>query len=246
MGCGKAISFVADPIGHALGLEGWGDSLTLQVWRLGDSLGNDWRTVKHWLVPDMRRDRELTTNSGITSRRLIYGRARVGIQLAYICSSGKKNEKLHVIGIFCGHPIDAFEQIWLDDKLVTDAVFKKYVKYELFDGTQTAACASMITASGGIWTPGHILKGCAYIYAQFTYNETAFPRGLPSIKGVIRGRKVYDPRTGVTAWSDNPALCARDYMQLPNEYGGMGCDADEMPSDAEIITRANYCDQIVL
>lgn len=206
----------------------------------------DWRKIKHMLIPDLRRDREVTTTASNSYRKLIYGRVKVGVQLAYICSSGSKNEYLHLVGIFAGHPIDSFESIYSNDKLVTDATIAPYFYYELFDGTQTTACQSLITASNGQWTSAHVLKGLPYIYARLTYNEIAFPNGCPEIKAVIKGRRVYDPRTGLTAWSDNPMLCAMDYMRMPNEYGGMGCTADEMPTDAEIIARANYCDELVM
>jgi hypothetical protein len=34
----------------------------------------------------------------------------------------------------------------------------------------------------------------------------------PQLPQRFRGKKVYDPRTDTTAWSDNPALCIRDYL----------------------------------
>lgn len=44
--------------------------------------------------------------------------------------------------------------------------------------------------------------------------------GIPSISCVVKGRKVYDPRDGVTRWTDNPVLCARDL--LTNTQYGLG------------------------
>lgn len=35
---------------------------------------------------------------------------------------------------------------------------------------------------------------------------------LPKVTCVVKGRKVYDPRTGTTAWSQNPILCLRDFL----------------------------------
>ena len=35
---------------------------------------------------------------------------------------------------------------------------------------------------------------------------------IPQVTCVVKGRKVYDPRTGTTAWSQNPVLCARDLL----------------------------------
>lgn len=41
---------------------------------------------------------------------------------------------------------------------------------------------------------------------------------LPRITCVVKGRKLYDPRTGVTAWSRNPVLILRDLL-LATRYG---------------------------
>lgn len=51
---------------------------------------------------------------------------------------------------------------------------------------------------------------------------------LPRVTCVVKGRKVYDPRTGLTAWSRNPILILRDL--LLNERFGLG----EWISSAEI------------
>src|SRR6185369_10950961 len=52
----------------------------------------------------------------------------------------------------------------------------------------------------------------AYIYARFEWNQDVFPTGIPNVSTVIKGKQVYDPRTELTAWSDNAALCVRDYL----------------------------------
>ncbi len=43
------------------------------------------------------------------------------------------------------------------------------------------------------------------------YDADAFPNGVPEVTAVVKGKKVYDPRTSTTAWSDNPALFKRLY-----------------------------------
>ncbi len=57
----------------------------------------------------------------------------------------------------------------------------------------------------------------------------------------MKGKKVYDPRTALTAWSDNAALCIRDYL---SEDYGFGCEADEI-NDSYFIAAANACDESV-
>ena len=98
-----------------------------------------------------------------------------------------------------------------------------------------------LTPETGQWTSNHKLSGLAYLYVRFEYDADIFPNGIPSVSAVIKGKKVYDPRTTTTAWSENPALCLRDY--LTQDYG-LAVPASRV-SDDHVITAANICDQSV-
>lgn len=80
--------------------------------------------------------------------------------------------------------------------------------------------------------------GDACLIVDLEYDRDAYPSGVPNISAVMRGAKVYDPRTGTTAWSENPALCARDWAYYA--FGG------NFPAgtvrDADVIAAANACD----
>lgn len=248
------IGYVAAPFtgGASLALTDMGENAAASAWK--------W--VKHRIIDDMRRDREAQVQSASNARNIIYGRTRVGNTIAYAESAGANKSVLHLICIHASHEIDGYEEIYFDDKLVMKSVdaYAGGILYdaweirppyvgkaviELFDGTQTAACASMVAASAGGWTADHKLLGLAYSHITLTYSEGTFPAGLPTIKAVIRGKKVLDTRTGLIAWSDNPAMCKRDYMLLDTDSGGMGCDLDEI-GEALVIVEANICDQMVL
>ena len=77
------------------------------------------------------------------------------------------------------------------------------------------------------------------MYVRLKFDADAFPNGIPVITAVVKGKKLYDPRTGTTAWSDNPALCLRDY--LTSKYGL----AEETVNidDTLVSSAANVCDQ---
>ena len=67
----------------------------------------------------------------------------------------------------------------------------------------------------------------------------AFPNGIPVITATVKGKKLYDPRTSSTAWSDNPALCLRDY--LTSKYG---LEENTVNIDDTLVSSAaNVCDQ---
>lgn len=111
--------------------------------------------------------------------------------------------------------------------------------------TNQPADANLITDTTGLtngeWTSDHKLSGVAYLYVRFKYSADAFPNGVPSVSAIIRGKKVYDTRTATTAWSDNPALCIRDY--LISEYG-MSVATSRI-DDTLVSTAANICEQSV-
>jgi len=190
--------------------------------------------------------------------QIIYGEARVGGVRVYDASTGGSNQFLHRILAFAGHEIDSYQQIYLNDEVVTfnpstglvtapsQYVGRVRIKPYLGTTTQTAdpdlvAETASLPLSEGRWTTAHRLQGIAYVYVRFEYNQDAFPNGVPALSAKIRGKKVFDPRTSTTAWSDTPALCIRDY--LTSAYGL------SQPSvrieDTLVTTAANISDQTV-
>lgn len=78
--------------------------------------------------------------------------------------------------------------------------------------------------------------GIACLRVDLEYSQDAFPTGVPQITARVRGAKVFDPRSGATAWSQNPALIARDWALYA--YGGNTLDV----SNGAVIAAANVCD----
>jgi hypothetical protein len=163
--------------------------------------------------------------------QIIYGESRVGGVKLYDCSVGTTNQNLHRIVAFAGHEIDSYKQIYIDDQIVTldttgnvisPTRFNGKVRIKQYLGTDSQLAdpqlvAETATLTSGKWTTNHRLQGIAYLYIRFIYNADTFPNGVPNISAVIRGKKVFNPATNTTAWSDNPALCIRDYLTAP--YG---------------------------
>lgn len=83
-------------------------------------------------------------------------------------------------------------------------------------------------------------EGIACLYVRLKYDQNVFAEGIPLITAVVEGKKVYDPRTGTTAWSDNPALCIRDY--LVSSYGLS--DTGDI-NETSFSAAANTCDESV-
>ena len=106
-----------------------------------------------------------------------------------------------------------------------------------------AAYSELVAESAGNWTSAHVGAGITDLYIRIEYDVEIFGQvGLPNISAVLRGKKLADPRTGLTAWSENSALIAAD--RLRDATYGLGAQAPEVPTD-ELIAAANLCDEAV-
>jgi hypothetical protein len=206
------------------------------------------------------RDLTVTLQSAVAPRRTVYGRARVSGPLVYAVSEGSDNKFLHRVIPLAGHEIDAFEKVYFnDDELALGAALPATTDFSQvttggrymengqpvahiegkIGGASQTAMATLIAASAGQWTGDHRLQGVAYLRAQTNYTPQVYTEGLPNVSALIRGKKLYDGRSGQTLWSDNPALAIRDY--LVNALAVPSARIDQASFDA----AANLCDEYV-
>lgn len=201
------------------------------------------------------QNRTQTIRQPAQPRRVVYGKVRVGGTITFIATEGAKNKFLHVLITFTGHQINRFVQFRIDDlnislsgSRVTTSRFKKDGKFlvNIVTGLGTAnqnAHSQLYNAFGNVDT-NFRQRGCANAACRFEFDDDAYPNGLPTVSAVIEGALVYDPRTSATSYSNNSALCIRDY--LTNATYGMGLTVNEIDEDS-FIQAANDCeDQIGL
>ena len=101
------------------------------------------------------------------------------------------------------------------------------------------ADATLLSEVPGKWLPTAVLRGLCYTVIRINLNQPEFQGGAPQIEVLLRGRKLYDPRTDTTAWSQNNALAIYDY--LTSEICGV--DPSDLPLD-QFIAAANVCDEV--
>ncbi len=87
-------------------------------------------------------------------------------------------------------------------------------------------------------TPAHRFAGIPCVLVDLEYDQDAFPGGVPVVTAQVAGKRVFDPRNGSFAFSENPALIARDWAL--SELGG-GATPDEIDEGA-VVAAANACD----
>lgn len=204
----------------------------------------------------------------VAARRIVYGRCKVGGPIAFLDVRKRPNLSLrglppsygsspylHSLVMLAGHEIDAVEEYWLGDHKVTitaaglvneDPFFTDNVRRAKLVaqlGTSTQTAHADLTATFPEWTANHRLRGVANILGLFKSVEAqnftkVFPQGVPQMRCVIRGAKVWDPRDAAQdaddpstwAWTTNGALIVLNYlwsddgMRLPRELIELAID----------------------
>ena len=187
-----------------------------------------------------------TSREPAGSRKTVYGKMRVGGQVVFISNSGDDNKYLHMAIAFASHEIESYEEIWFNDKKVWtlsggfQSDWGTYVTIDRKFGTDGQAASTDLVNANVLWTTNHKLSGIAYIAFRLEWDTDKFPQGVPNITAVLKGKKVYDPRTSSTVWSQNPALCLRDYM-LDDKYG-LG-EVSANIDNTSLTAAANLCEE---
>jgi hypothetical protein len=218
-------------------------------------------------IPDLEpfsnlasKDRKLSFRQAITTRKIIYGRIRVGGPILFLESTADgstQNEFLHMIVAVASHEIQSFDEFYINGNKILPSQLdasgnvndestpyydgsKSFVRIQTATGTTSqSANSDLIAESGGLWTSNHKLSGIAYVYLRFRFNRDVWQGGVPQFACVIKGKKIYDTRTGATAYSRNPALILRDYMTT-----NLGMKMSSTKIDTSSVnTAANICDE---
>ena len=180
--------------------------------------------------------------------QVIYGTMKVAGARIYDEATGVNNKYLHRVLAVAGHEIESFDELYVNDELVTldgsgnvtsPAKYNGKLRFKLHLGATNQTADTSLVSESAHWTTEHTLNGIAYMYIRMAFDADVFPNGIPEFTSVISGKKVYDPRTSTTAWSDNPALCMRDYL-----VSGYGLSEEPANIDDTLVTSsANVCDQ---
>jgi hypothetical protein len=184
--------------------------------------------------------------SNIEPIPVIYGDRRVGGVRVFVSTKdfpgGDKNEFLYMALVMAEGEVQSISNIYIDDVPISDAKYSGLYDINVHLGADDQSYDPVLTEANAGWTSNHRLQGVAYLAIKLKWDSDVF-QGVPDITAVVSGRKVYDPRTGNTAYSNNPALCIRDYL-TNNRYGkGLPSSAID---DVAFSAAANDCDASVV
>jgi len=156
---------------------------------------------------------------------IVYGTMRTGINRVYINTTGTNNDKLHIVGVLSEGECDSIynSEVYLGDDLIS--TYGSDATYTFHNGATDQTYDTTLNGYDSDWTDS--LRNTTYLYLRFTFNRDKFS-SFPDITTVMKGRKLYDPRTATTVWSNNPALVIWDLMT--NGFYGLGWETTDLDS----------------
>jgi len=197
------------------------------------------------------QDRQQMIRSAVATRQVVYGLAMMSGPIVFAASTGAENQYLHVVVPLAHGESEEIVSVQFGDDTVgtldgsgnvTSGRFSGKMRIKKHLGASSQTADSDLVSEVADWTTDHRLQGITYLYVRLQYDTSVYPYGLENIKAKVKGRKVYDPRSLTTAWTDNWALCLADYLMA--DYGLRATSA-EVDMTGHLITQANLCDESV-
>ena len=181
------------------------------------------------------RKQVLRSSSAALTR--IYGTAETsGVLFFTEEEEGEEvKEWIHMALAVAGHAVDGCETIYLGDEEI--GTFGELVSHELHSDRRTVDPFMLENCPS--WKSDMIGVGITWLRVSMKFDAERFPSGLPNIKLVLRGARVYDPRDGLTKHSDNAALVILDYYRT-----ALGVPDSDILWEA-FKAAANLCDEEV-
>ncbi len=194
----------------------------------------------------------LTVKQPITTRKIINGYARVGGPL-FLLETTDNTRFLHLCLALGGHELAAIGTVYLndepvrDDQLdtqgnVVDGKFAGKVRIRKHLGAPDQIADPLLIAEVPDLDESFRGREVPYLYVRLEFDRDLFPTRIPNVSAEVLGRKVFDPRTGATVWTDNAALLQRDY--LADARYGRGAQPSELDEDQNQAI-ANLSDEMI-
>ena len=201
---------------------------------------------------------------------VIYGARRVGGVQVFVSTSPSylkqphesypdgqmPNHYLNMVIALCEGPIGAIKKVYANNVEIwpqMDPRFegKAYISVHRGEANQAADAELLAVANSDAkpfeWTSDYRLRGVAYLYVQLESDPDVWGSGVPTINADVLGKVVEDTRNtysgsafSIERYSNNPALCIRDY--LINTTYGKGIPSSQI-SNSSFEAAANYCDE---
>lgn len=198
----------------------------------------------------------LNARQAAAAHEYVYGQTRKGGVVTYMNTSGPSNDYLHMVIALAGHEVEEIGDIYVNDEIialdangfVTGTRWGGKIRILNHLGNQTSATDNFANASINLQSTiitecglpsSFVGRGIAYMYVRLQYDQDVFSGGIPTFTAIVKGKKIYDPRTSTTAYSNNAALVIRDYITSATGLNDSAVD------DTYFSAAANDCDDAI-
>jgi hypothetical protein len=202
--------------------------------------------------------RNVQARDPVAPWRYIYGQIQVSGSVPFMYTTGANNEYLHFIVVMARHECEELGQISFADEVIPldgssttsgggGEATGKYAGHarilKFLGSTAGERDTALETETGGVWKTTSVGKGVARLHVRLKYNNDLFQNGLPAVQCIVKGKKVYDFRTGLTVYSNNSELCALDWLM--DTKIGKAVPIAKINS-AVAISDSNICDEDIV
>ena len=234
---------------------------------MGNKFKKAWKKIKKVFtpkkpeVPEQQTGDLVNKDAADASIPIIYGTRKTGGTRVFVSTgsvTSANNKYLYICLAISEGEIDSITEIQLNDVPIAEADstaidatdesiatidgnYNNLTVYQIFKGTNNQGASTLLRSAGSEWGLTHRLRGVAYIAFRFYWNADKFS-SIPVITAIVKGRKVFNPSNNTTAWSDNPALCLRDYLTNPIYGKGL---ASSSIDDTSFNAAAAACNEDV-
>ena len=198
------------------------------------------------------QERKQTFRSSNAPKQVILGESMVSGPIIFAREQGSPNDEgkgeiLHLVIPLAGHQCTDCRGIW-----VGDLAFSKLEDTE--DGSCWGSGSDRVwfysrgtdvteppasLADVNPWQDDMLGRNQTFLHARLISDPKRWPSGVEDVRALVHGAAIFDPRTGETGWSTNPALQARHYIR----HYLLAPDPHIL--DDTFIQAANICDEIV-
>lgn len=198
------------------------------------------------------QDRTQLVRTAVREQWLAVGELLISGQLTYL-EQTNDNKNHHYVVTLLNDESDGFTMYMVNDipvypdeldgdGWVTAGRFKDVLRFRPHLGTADQVADSVLIGASAKLDSNFRGRGITYVYIELVYSRSKFPNGVPNFAFLVRGAKLYDPRTATTAWGQNAWLAARYY--LTHQRLGLAYETaaiDDVIGNAS----ANICDEFV-
>lgn len=217
----------------------------------------------------MPRGRDTSISQSSAPWQVVYGVIRVSGVLSFLQQSANKTTRYYMFTIAC-HEIEKVTTLFCDGNSVTfggggssgwatggtkpdgtsiDYTNKVYWDKSTLGTAGQNANASLLADLPAYWISTDRQRNRAHVYVKSVWDAVLFGQQEPDFSFLVKGKKVYDPRTGTTRgspYSSNAALVIADF--LTDTVYGMGypwASIDTGTSPGGLQWAADICDEAV-